>query len=907
MGVPLVNVEAVTPSGLALHVWRSMRPFDAGRLVSRQRMVLVLASHLGNLAERQADLLRPSLARVAAGVESDRMAGRNAEWARKEAHSSTQHAYADLFEAYETHLGEYDLLDMADVQQLAVESSNAFCRERDLDALLVCCETPVLSTQTELLETLGRAASTRLLLGNPRLVEDLDGPWARNELGSWSFASPAAPSFEREPSVLQAATRRDEVWTVLSDIVDRSIPFDDVELVVSDLDTYGPMIEAACRRLHIPTTLRQGQDDALQSLRDAVADYLNWVASGYQARHLADLLRRPSFMVADPGSPSAHRLAVLLEQFQLTPAMLSRPDLESVLEEGAERNRISFSEVKRLIRWMEGFRKYVPEGNVTPDRFGQFIRKWVERHWNPDAAEGSAAEGDVVSRYLDNLLDTLDGLHTQTVESGWLSSFLKDALQQRLASQDFGNGIHVVAFDEAGYGPRGQAYVMGLDDQASGSQSGQDATHIAGLDASRPDGFGRPIPARRRVEDLLRRFQDRMTTSVPAWDVRASRSLFPGSALVEAAGLDSVDARRRTSRLDAADAERQVRGSSGSSFDAVARGLYGQTERNSGQWTAYDGVTGSREGAVSLRLSPSRMEQYLACPYRYFLSSILGLEGIPEDGEEWLDRAAEGSILHDLFENHTRARVRQEAGIELHDEQQMLASLHNALHRQAARSAVDPEAFLDARYREMAHGVHRYFDRERRLAGKRKPVHAEFSFSDSPRADAPPAVYRSEDGEIILTGRVDRIDETDSGDWIIVDFKTGKPEGFIPDRLLKLDEKLQWALYAWAVQEVGGHAVTSSEYVFTSRIGAGWASSVAAPAMEQVGPLFATVLERIKTGHFIPAPDEQKTCTWCDFKAICGDLSERKASIQVKFNNADPAETEAFEGWAVRDKNLPSS
>ena len=901
MDVPLVNVEAVTVSGLALHVWRSMKPFNAGRLAMRDRMVLVLASRLRTLSSREADLFRPSLQRVASGIESDRLAGRNAAWASSSARSAIQQAYADLFAAYEDHLAEHDLVDMADVHLEAVELIPQFEAERDLDALLICCETPVLPAQRALLEGLGRMASSSALIGNPELVKDLEGPWAGKVLNEWSYAEPSAPISLPKPPVLQAATRREEVWTVLANIIEEGMAFDDVEMIVSSRETYLPLIDAACRRLGIPTTMDTDSDKTWLAVKGAVSDFLQWVSSGYRAQYLADLLRSPVFRGSTEGLLSARRTADLLVRFQLTPAMLSRSDLDDILDEGARRERISRKEVRLLVSWMNDFRRFVPDSVVHPKSFSDVLRRMMRELLK--VGNGNSR----VHNSLEHLLDLLEQGSTDRVDASWLASFLLEKMHEPAAFQDFGNGIHVSGWDEAGYGPRQHAFVLGLDDQASGSQPGDNATHVAGLEASRPDGYGRPIPARRRLTDLLFRFGKRLTASLPAWDISASRSLFPGSALVGAAAMEKVEAVRRTIRLDLADAARQNPDQARDGFSGVEHGMRALEERNAPRWTPYDGQTGAVSGPLSLRLSPSRLEQYLACPYRYFLGATLGLDGPPEEGEDWMDRAAEGSILHDLFEMHTRARIQSAAGVSIDDEEDMLRSLKKALERQAARAGVDPDAFLEARFRELAHGVHRYFERERRLASERTPVHAEFSFSDHEGADAEAARYRSGDGEIVLTGRVDRIDRTPSDDWIIVDYKTGKPEGFVPDKLLKLDDKLQWALYAWAIMQVSGKQVTASEYVFTSRAGAGWSSRVAAPSSEQVSPLFDSVLQRMRTGHFIPAPDENKTCTWCDFKAVCGDLGERKAAIQSKFASTDPEETSAFAGWAVRDRNVSST
>ncbi len=899
MDVPLVNVEAVTVNGLALHVWRSMRPFEAGRLVSRDRMASVLASHSRMLPRVEREHFLSSIPQVIASIESDRVAGRDAGWAAESARTSSQRAYASLFAEYERDLAESHLLDMADILGEAVSLSPRFCQERDLGGLIVAGETLILPQQIPLFAELGDAAQVRALLGQADLVDDLEGPFAARVLAGWSFAAPDSGDDASAPRIVESATRREEVWSVLGKIVDRRLSFDSVEIVVSSRETYAPLIEAACSRLGIPTTQDSRLHHDERAFVLAVLDFLRWIASGYQAQHLIDLIRNPAFQEGEASLPP-HRIADLLEIFRLTPAMLSRSDLDEIMEEGARRERIRYGEAIQLVTWLRSFREVVPRAEIRPQDLAQSIERLASFYLR------TAFERTESKAWLERLSESMDPI-PQTLESHWLAGYLVSKIEKKRPSQDFGNGVHVTHWDEAGYGPRQHAFVLGLDDQAAGSISTDDPSHVAGLQNALPDGYGRAIPVRRRMRELMARFGSRLTVSVPAWDVRASRGLFPVSALVEISTMEGIKPARRFNRLDRADQSRIAPTYYRGSFNNVENGLKARQARASEHWTAFDGKTQATAERPNVRFSPSRLEQFISCPYRYFLGSVLGIAGPGEDEGEWLDRAAEGNILHDLFEDHTRKRSRNEAGTTREDESRMLDELRRSLDRQAARTGAAPDAFLEARYRDLSHGIERYFERERNLEADRTPLFAEFAFSDNERADAPPAEYSGVEGRLMLTGRVDRIDETREGNWIVVDYKTGKPEAFVPEKLLKMDDKLQWALYTWAIAQVSGKSVEAAEYVFTSKIGAGWSSRVASPATEQVAPLFESVLRRLRSGHFIPAPDEQKTCTWCDFKSVCGDLRERQSAIKNKFASADPDETQAYEGWAMRDKNVPGS
>src|SRR5690606_39801824 len=71
----------------------------------------------------------------------------------------------------------------------------------------------------------------------------------------------------------------------------------------------------------------------------------------------------------------------------------------------------------------------------------------------------------------------------------------------------------------------------------------------------------------------------------------------------------------------------------------------------------YDGLIRPRPGLDPRRrgavLSPSRLEALGACPRRYFLQFVLGIQPVrdPEwDPERWLDALDRGTLLHAVYE-----------------------------------------------------------------------------------------------------------------------------------------------------------------------------------------------------------------------------------------------------------------
>lgn len=163
------------------------------------------------------------------------------------------------------------------------------------------------------------------------------------------------------------------------------------------------------------------------------------------------------------------------------------------------------------------------------------------------------------------------------------------------------------------------------------------------------------------------------------------------------------------------------------------------------------------------RMSVTSFASYLACPYRFYLTRVVGLSSINDDATE-LDGAAFGSLAHQVLEQFGRREQRDSD-----DADTIADTLNYLLNQQVARQfGKHPGAAvliqveqLRLRLRALAQ-----WQADRRAGGWRIE-HAELSFSENP---GPFLV----DGEpMLLTGRIDRIDvHEQTGERQILDYKT---------------------------------------------------------------------------------------------------------------------------------------
>jgi len=181
-----------------------------------------------------------------------------------------------------------------------------------------------------------------------------------------------------------------------------------------------------------------------------------------------------------------------------------------------------------------------------------------------------------------------------------------------------------------------------------------------------------------------------------------------------------------------------------------------------------------RERGEPLTLSPSQVEKYLRCPLRWMLQRGGGDTG-------GALRTAIGSLVHDLaFEAAEQGWTAQQVweGFE-----QRWADLDTGQGWVARRERTRVEAMV------------------RRLVGW---------LSDAQRTFAGAEVeVRVEVGDVVVMGRVDRLERAPDGSLVVVDFKTGASA---PSRA-EVAENAQLGVYQWAVAAGGAGAAGGPEPV----------------------------------------------------------------------------------------------
>ncbi len=214
--------------------------------------------------------------------------------------------------------------------------------------------------------------------------------------------------------------------------------------------------------------------------------------------------------------------------------------------------------------------------------------------------------------------------------------------------------------------------------------------------------------------------------------------------------------------------------------------------------------------------SATELEQYAACPYRYFLAKVLKAQPL-EELELEVDYLERGRLAHALMAAFHR-HVNQACG-EPTSPATLSAEEYQQLLDQAMAEVLDPTASdglgeVDRRLllRWMAdyRGQHQRYDAEwQTFQAPLRPEFFEVSFGQSLRGNGRPSTIEPLQlccGEqtILIAGRIDRIDTGRvAGEVVfnVLDYKTGGAVRFSVEAVAR-GVALQLPLYALAVAEV---------------------------------------------------------------------------------------------------------
>ncbi len=334
----------------------------------------------------------------------------------------------------------------------------------------------------------------------------------------------------------------------------------------------------------------------------------------------------------------------------------------------------------------------------------------------------------------------------------------------------------------------------------------------------------------------------------------------------------------------------------------LPRALRARARRWRPKWTSADGLVDPGPGAMQAlarhqistaangrAYSPTALENFSKCPYKFVLQAIFRLEPREEaEALEAIDPLTRGSLTHEIqFEILTKLRdLRllpitpanlESAQVELEHLVDDVAerwrddlapaiervwkdgidAIRADLREWLRRASQDPQRFCPERF-ELAFG----------LKGR---DHADPMSSQDPIAIA---------GGLKLRGSIDLIERSADGVLRVTDHKTGKVRAQ-KNFVIAGGKTLQPVLYALAAERLLAEPVRSGRLYYCTATGNYEERIVEIDEIARAAALdFVGTLDGALKAGFLPAVPEPRECNWCNFRRVCGPYEEQRMRIK---------------------------
>ena len=310
-------------------------------------------------------------------------------------------------------------------------------------------------------------------------------------------------------------------------------------------------------------------------------------------------------------------------------------------------------------------------------------------------------------------------------------------------------------------------------------------------------------------------------------------------------------------------------------------------------WKAADGLFIEEIGSDALQAyrlgarawSPSVLQQYARCPYRFALRGIFGLKPAEQPcGIQRMDPAARGDIFHRVqFELLRDLKERGALPVTAENLAAALVRLDAAVARVAAEAEGELAPAIPQVWKSEVQAIRAdlrgWLQQKAALEPDWTPEYFELSFGLKDPAGRDPASRREAvtvGGGFQLQGSIDLVERHASGVLRVVDHKTGRIPEPRPE-MVGGGEVLQPALYAMAAEQMLGRAVGLGRlhYATLARNFTMLEFSLNEWARRRAEAVLRTIDMAMRDG-FLPAAPRKDGCRGCEYLVVCGPDEEER-------------------------------
>ena len=294
--------------------------------------------------------------------------------------------------------------------------------------------------------------------------------------------------------------------------------------------------------------------------------------------------------------------------------------------------------------------------------------------------------------------------------------------------------------------------------------------------------------------------------------------------------------------------------------------------------------------------SPTTLQQYARCPYRFALRGVLGLREAEQPAPlQRMDPATKGQLFHQVQFEY----LRQTAGRELTLEGR-LAVLDEVIDQVAERAEAELAPAIPQIWTSELEAMRadlRGWLQQRERDAEWTPQYFELSFGLKDPAGRDPRSRKEAvtlEGGYRLQGSIDLVERHRSGMLRVVDHKTGRIPAPRPE-IVGGGEVLQPLLYALAAEEVLGETAMCGRLYYAT-IAQNYAC-IDVPLQDWTRRKAHQVLERIDGAMregFLPAAPRKDGCKGCEYLVICGPYEEERVKVK---SQAELGKLKELRGW----------
>jgi len=316
---------------------------------------------------------------------------------------------------------------------------------------------------------------------------------------------------------------------------------------------------------------------------------------------------------------------------------------------------------------------------------------------------------------------------------------------------------------------------------------------------------------------------------------------------------------------------------------ALYRALRRRSQRWRGRFGAHDGgvieglqaawTAAHPEGLASLVSSPTALQSFAQCPYRFWLYALLRLRDDTEPlGPERLDPRTRGSMFHEIqfrFFRRCQAEGRSPSfALDLLDD-----IWRETVERYREEIAPAIAAVYDRETVQIRIDLRGWWRRRAEAPDGFEPANAELAFGlgrvDPDHADPMSALDPVPvDGRFAMRGSIDLVERDAAGGLRVTDYKTGRPPSEPPE-WTGHGETLQPLVYAVAAEQLLGGPVREGRLAYCTVKHGYRIDAVSAVDRSELVRLCGVIDDHVRRGFF-PAAPREGACRTCDYVMICG-------------------------------------